>query len=126
MNRSVPILIRNQQILAIEIFKINRELAPTIFTDLFKNRNIHYNLSHTSQFFVPGVRSNFHGTESLPYLGLIIRNIVSEEFKELSNISVFRKAIKKWKPQICPCRLCKEFIPNLGFVWYLLLLWQGL
>ena len=28
---------------------------------------------------------------------------------------VLRK-IKKWKPTECPCRICKTFIPNLGFV----------
>ena len=34
-DRSVPIHIRNLQILATEIFKVNKELAPTIFSETF-------------------------------------------------------------------------------------------
>ena len=36
-DRSVPVHFRNQQILAPEIFKVSKDLAPTIFSDFFQN-----------------------------------------------------------------------------------------
>ena len=38
--KSVPIRIRNQQILATEIFKVNISLAPTTFSELFKKNEM--------------------------------------------------------------------------------------
>ena len=31
-------------------------------------------------------------------------------------LNSFKKLIKKWVPQACPFRLCKSFIPGVGFV----------
>ena len=59
------------------------------------------------------MKSTFHGTDSLPYLGPTIWDLVPKELKELSSLSAFKKAIKKWKPQNCSCRLCKKYIQNL-------------
>ena len=27
-----------------------------------------------------------------------------------------QKTIKKWKPENCPCRICKKYIANVGFI----------
>ena len=68
-DRSVPIHIRNLLILATEFFKEGKDLAPAIFSEVFSKRSVQYNLRHTSEFSVPNVKSTFHGTESLSYLG---------------------------------------------------------
>ena len=68
-DRSVPIHIRNLLILATEFFKEGKDLAPAIFSEVFSKRSVQYNLRHTSDFSVPNVKSTFHGTESLSYLG---------------------------------------------------------
>ena len=115
-DRSVPIHIRNLQILATEFFKEIKDLAPTIFSEIFPKRSVQYNLRHASEFSVPNVKSIFHGTESLSYLGPKIWDLVPEELKELLSLSAFKIAIKKWKPQNCPCRLFKKYIQNLGFI----------
>ena len=114
--RSVPIHIRNLQILATEFSKENKDLAPTIFSEIFSKRSVEYNLRHASEFSVPNLKSTFHGTESLSYLGSKIWDLVPKELKELSSLSAFKKAIKKWKPQNCPSRLCKKYIQNLRFI----------
>ena len=115
-DRSVPIHIRNLQILATEFFKESKDVAPAIFSEVFSKRSVQYNLRHASEFYVPNVKNNFHGTESLSYLGPKIWNLVPKELKELSSLRAYKKAIKKWKPQNCPCRLCKKYIQNLGFI----------
>ena len=115
-DRSVPIHIRNLQTLATDFFKESKGLSPTIFSEVFSKRSVQYHLRHASEFSVPNVKSTFQGTESLSYLGPKIWDLVPKELKELSSLSAFKKAIKNWKPKNCPCRLCKKYIQNLGFI----------
>ena len=61
----------------------------------------------------------YHGTESLSNLGPRIWNLVPDKLKQLVDIHAFKKEIKKWKPENCPCRLCKTYIPHVGFIWSL-------
>ena len=68
------------------------------------------------EFTVPNVKSVFHGTESVSYIAPKIWDMVPSNIKDLNNLSAFKQAIKKWKPEKCPCRLCKTYIPNLGFI----------
>ena len=55
----------------------------------------------------------YHSTEGLSNLGPKIRNLVPDKLKELVDIHPFEKEIKKWKPEDCPCRLCKTYIPHV-------------
>ena len=111
-DRSVPMHIKNLQIFATEFFKESKNLAPTIFSEISSKRSIQYNLRHASEFSVSNVKSTFHGTEMLSYLGPKIQDLVPKELKEVSSLSAFKTAIKKWKPQNCPCRLCQFVIFN--------------
>ena len=36
---------------------------------------------------------------------------------QLVDIHAFKKEIKKPKPGNCPCRICKTYIPRVGFIW---------
>ena len=38
----------------------------------------------------------------------------SEKLKNIENLQHFKKEIKTWKPDNCPCRLCKVDIGNVG------------
>ena len=113
---SVTIHTRNLQTLATEMFKVDKNLSPPIIADLFHVRQNNYNLRHDSYFAIPNVKSVYHGTESLSNLGPRIWNLVPDKLKQLVDIHAFKKEIKKWKPENCPCRLCKTYIPRVGFI----------
>ena len=103
--------------LATEIFKVHRSMRPPIFSELFCRRDdICYNLQSNSYFAVPNVKSVFHGSESISYLGPKIRDIVPLELKQLTSLNACKKVLKNWQPKNCPCRLCKQYILNLGFI----------
>ena len=36
--------------------------------------------------------------------------------KEIDYLKNFKNTIKKWKPELCPCRLCKIYIQNLEYL----------
>ena len=112
-DKSVPIYIKNLQVLATEMFKVYRNISPPIVRQLFQLRNNDYNLRQFPQFDSPNVISVFCGTESISFLGPKIWNIVPNEFKKETSLDAFKKLIKKWQPENCPCRLCKSYIQNL-------------
>ena len=91
-------------------------LSPAITTDLDDVRQNNYNLRHDSYFAIPNVKSVYHGTESLSNLGPRIRNLVPDKVKQLVDVYVFKKEIKKWKPKNCTSRLCKTYKQNVGFI----------
>ena len=82
----------------------------------FYTENSHsYNLRLNYQFSRPLFRSVFHGSESIFYLGPVIWDILPDSFKNLSNFSVFKNKIKKWKPGKCPWRPCTAYISRVDF-----------
>ena len=103
---------RNLQTLATEMLKFYKNLSPAII-DLFHVRQNNYNLRHDSYFAAPSV---YYGTESLSNLGSRILHLVPNKLKQLLDIHAFKKEIRKCKPENCLCRLCKFYIPNIGFI----------
>ena len=115
-DENVTIHQRNIQTLAIEMYKVFKENSPHVFSNLFIAKENSYNLRNESYFVIPKVNSVFNGTESISYLGPKIWNIVPDDIKALDNVSLFKRAIKKWVPENCPCRICKIFLPGVGFI----------
>ena len=114
-DKSAPIYIKNLQVLATEMFKVYRNIFPPIVRQLFQPRNNDYNLRQFSQFELLNVRRVFCGKESISFVGSRYWNIVPNEFKKETSLHAFKKLIKKWEPENCPCMLCKSYIENVGF-----------
>ena len=116
-DNSVSIHIRNIQRLAIEMFRFYNGLSPPLMSNMFKLKAENsYNLRQVSEFSRPMVKSVYHGTESISYLGPKIWDILPEKLKNIDNLEHFKKEIKTWKPDNCPCRLCKVYIERVGFL----------
>ena len=114
-DKGVTIHIKNMETLAIEMFKVSKNLSPPLVSEIFEKRNNIYDLRNPSESVRPRIRSVFNGKESISYLGPKIWDIVSPELKVLENVNAFKREIKKWTPE-CPCRLCKSFIQNVAFL----------
>ena len=57
-----------------------------------------------------------YGKETLTFLGPKIWSLVPDEIKKSKTTVEFKKLIKTWNTDKCPCRLCKNFVADLGFV----------
>ena len=64
-------------------------------------------------------RRNFHstpiklvtfGSETLSSLTPKIWELVPVEIKNVTSIAFLKRAITKWKPINCPCRLCRTYL----------------
>ena len=103
------ILVKNVQELAAEILKVSNNYLASLMSEIFDKRNNVYDFQNPSKFARRNVRSVFNGKESISILGPKIW-----ELKQLETVNAFKKEIKKWKPENCPCRLCRPHIQNVG------------
>ena len=90
-------------------------MAPEIMTEIFPLRpQGQYNLRPWSDFTLSIVRTINYGIESIRYLGLKILESIPANIKEVDTIECFKSGIKKWKS--CPCRLCKTYLHQIGYM----------
>ena len=116
-DKSVSIHHRNIQQLATEIFKVKIGQAPLIMNEIFNfTQSNTYNLRSGVQLSRPLLHSTHFGTESITNFGAKIWNIIPKDLKSLDSLDTFKNRIKRWIPKDCPCRLCKRYIPQVGFI----------
>ena len=115
-DKSFTIHERNLQKLATLMYKVKNNIAPNIVNDIFKTHQVSYNLRNKKLWESDNVRTSLYGTETISYRGPEIWRCVPDTIKQSKGLQMFKKQIKSWKPLGCRCRLCKTFIPNLGFV----------
>ena len=112
---------RNIHALAIEMFKVTKGLSPDFMNDVFQSRkrgeSVSSNTRSDSQFYnIQNPRTTRFGLQSLSNLGQQIWAILPDSIRNFKSLIEFKSSIKKWIPVNCPCRLCRTFIPSLGFI----------
>ena len=106
----------NIQTLCIELYKVFNNLAESIFSDLFIRNNSSYNTRLKSDFVIPQINTVLKGSNSIRYYGPVIWNLIPNEIKYVDSLEIFKNKIRMWKPINCPCRVCKTYVPNVGFL----------
>ena len=96
------------------MFKVKNNLCPEILQSLFCKTT--YKKISKASFHRPNVNSVYNGEQPLRSFGPIVWDtMIPESMKEISNLNEFKKNITSWFPENCSCRLCKDYISNLGF-----------
>ena len=115
-DRSVTIHHRNITALAIEIYKVIQGISPPLLNEMFLPR--HCNYDPRGNNFLERRRAKLvrYGIESLSFLAPKIWKILPSEIKDSDTLQIFKAKIKKWVPAECPCRLCKIYLPQVGFI----------
>ena len=58
----------------------------------------------------------YKGDQSMRSFGPIVWNdMLPGRLKACQSLSEFKTNIKSWVPDNCPCKLCKTYIPGLGY-----------
>ena len=115
-DNSVTIHTKNLQHLATELYKFKNNLSPKIMEEIFQVKEQVYDLRNNDIFRRNTYKSVQYGSETITTLGPKIWDIVPCDIKSSKSLEEFKARIKYWDPPNCPCRLCKRFIPNLGFI----------
>ena len=116
MDNSVSIHQRNLQTLAVEMFKIKNNFSPPIMSTIFRLNENPFNLRDNNILKPRKIRTVHYGTETVTFRGPEIWAQVPENIKNSSSVNEFKTKIKTWKTMGCKCRICKTYIPNLGFI----------
>ena len=117
LDNSVTLHQKNLQDLVTEIYKVKHGIAPEIMKDIFELQNPSYNLrSSCNQFRRENIKTVHYGLQSVRYLGPKIWELVPNNIKCSNSSSKFKKFIKSWKPEACPCRLCKTYNAQVRFI----------
>ena len=118
--KSASVHHRNIQSLAIEVYKFTRGISVKLMEDIFISRAYNGPILRTNlDLEIPPVNTVYKGDDSLRHLGPLIWQIVPENLRNLNSLQSFKEGIKNWIPYKCPCRLCKEYIPGLGYLSYI-------
>ena len=114
-DNSVSIHTKNLQVLCIEIYKVRHQLSSNILSEVFKVLDKPYNFRRNTIFDSRNIHTEHFGIDSLSYLGPKLWSQIPNEIKDSESLNIFKSKIKSWKPSLCPCRLCKIYVPNLGY-----------
>ena len=104
---------RNIHQVAIEMYKVKHDLSPPFMKEIF-SVNVRSTRSGTS-FSRPNVNTVKRGDRSLRSFGPIVWNMLPNDLKECESLEKFKSSIKSWKPDNCPCELCKTYVQGLGY-----------
>ena len=115
-DKSVTMHARNIQLLATEMYKVKNGILPCSLSEFVTPSEITYNMREKSDFLPHNSTTVYNGTETLSYLGPKIWELIPCDIKELPSLSSFKSKIKDWTTDECPCRLCKVFLKNIGFL----------
>ena len=114
--KSVTIHHRNLQMLATELYKVLHGFAPELMKDIFKKRNVTNNFRKTSTFETRNIKSVYNGSETISFIGPKLWELLPSKIKDPENLNIFKSNIKSWKPEYCPCRLCRLYLADIGFI----------
>ena len=106
-DNSLSIHYWNIHALVIESFKVKNDLKSEIMREVFPNASGSYDLKNNYEFQCSNLETAHYGTESLWFLVPKIWNLIPEEIKNETSLNGFKKKLRSWVPEKCPCRICK-------------------
>ena len=117
-DNSVSVHQKSLQVLMIEMFKTKHGLNPPFMKEIFCPQTNQYSLRNDRDFNLPRVRSVMYGSETVRYRGPQLWCTLPVSIRHSTNLIEFKTKIKAWKGNECQCqcRLCRNFIPLLGFI----------
>ena len=117
LDNAVSVHQRNQQYLMTEIYNTKNGLNPSFMRELFKPRDLQYNLRNKNTLDVPKVRITSYGIETVQSIHRKMWQMLPPppNVRESPSLIAFKKELRS-RTINCDCRLCKTFIPRLGFI----------
>ena len=82
---------------------------------IFPLSSNHYTLRKPSTFQTDNIKTVRYGSETLAFRRPLIWESVPIDIKNSPTLAVFKQKIKKWTPSECQCRICKNYVFQLGF-----------
>ena len=90
---------------------------------ILKRRNNTYNVRNFQEFETGRKRTVYFGLETISYRSRQLWSLLPEHIRQfilnslkLNSIDQFKISVRQWVCNSCPCRLCKVYLQNIGFL----------
>ena len=109
----------------IKVYKYLNGHSPDIMNDIFKLRENIYNLRNLHIFetensrllkYPLDARLLKYPLDAILYRARQLWQQVRIDIREAASLALFKNRIKTWKCEDYPCRSCKIFIQNVGYI----------
>ena len=108
---------RNIQTLLIKIFKIKKGFASLIMGSILKGRNNTYNVRNFQEFETERKRAVKKSClETIRYSSPQLWSLLPEHTRQLNSIDQFKRSVRQWVCNTCPCRLSKVYLQTVRFL----------
>ena len=107
---------RNIQRLLTKIFKIKKGFPPPIMESILKGRGNTCNVRNFQEFETERKRTSYFGLETISYRSPQLWSLLPEHMRQLNSSDQFKRSVRQWVWNTCPCRLCKLYLQNVGFL----------
>ena len=107
----------NIQSLAVELFKVKKNLSNTIMSDIFPTRVLlNYNLRSQTDFIRNTVNTIKFGLNTSRHFASKVWSMLPIEMKNSLTVEIFKSKISKWEPNDCDCKRCQDYLHGIGYV----------
>ena len=80
------------------------------------DENVSYNIRSSVTVTRRNIRTNKFGFETITTIGAVLWRNLPNDIKISDSLNIFEHRIKQWAPDNCPCKICRNFIKNLGYI----------
>ena len=99
------------------MYKVKNMLSPPFIQEMFHHMGLGCVTRMGDKFVRPGVNKVYKGENSLRNFGPVVwNNMLPEKLKTCTSLAQLKNSIRSWIPKNCPCRLCKHYVQNLGYI----------
>ena len=91
-------------------------MNPPFMNEIFRERENMYNLRNNNEFVIPRIKTVNFGSESIRYRGPQLWFSLPQDIRNTESLSLFKSKTKRWQGEERSCKLCRTFIPNVGFL----------
>ena len=92
------------------------KLTTQIMNEVFDFIECRYPLRNELRFKSRNIRTVRYEIETAAFVGSRIWTTMSNELKDSTSLNEFKSKIKTWKPENCPCKLCKIYLQKTGYL----------
>ena len=84
-------------------------------TQVFEEKDVPYNARENNGLAMPKAKTTLYGIDTIRYIGINLWQKLPTRIKESQSLEIFKQKLKLIRNFDCSCRLCKNFVPGLGF-----------
>ena len=108
--------IKNIKALTTEICRFLNDLSPPIMNDIFQKRENYYPLINPRSLVSKRKFTTTSGIDTISFRGPQIWQNLPLDIKNSDSLNFFKYNIKRYGTLTCHCKLCKSFIPCVGYI----------